>query len=225
MNAVSLENYTLLGGTAGSHLRGFNFNLLPAESCALAADDSDRLHLLAAALATLINPASGTYTFYDTVLDFNHYWNLLAFKKQIGYFGPHTALISNLTVRQNLLLSRAYFENRLDLDLDETVKDLCSAFHLTEKLDSRPTALSPLDIRAAIVTREITKSLKLMIMDSPEDLIDHPGFDFLVTKIEERIAAGVPLVLICENDDLIARLTERLVRISLADIKPHKRTG
>jgi len=147
------------------------------------------------------------------VLNFDNYQNLLEYKKQIGYFGPDAALVSNLTVRQNLLLSRAYYENRLDLDLDDTVKDLCDAFHLTEKLDLRPTALSPLDIRAAIMIREISKPLIFFIMDNPEDLIGQPGFDFLVTRIEHRTAAGMPLVMLSENDELIDRLTDRTVQI------------
>ena len=149
----------------------------------------------------------------DTTLDFSNYLNLLEYKKQIGYFGPDTALLSNLTVHENLLLSRAYFENALDLDLDDNVKDLCDAFHLTDKLDLRPAALRPMDIRAAIMIREFSKPLKLLIIDSPEDLISHPGFNFLVKKVENVIVSGIPLVLLCENDELVARLTDRAVRI------------
>jgi len=213
LNVVTLENYALHDMTTGSRLQDFNFSLAPGEACSVSADDADAAHLFTSALATLVYPIFGRYIFLDDVLDFGKYQNLLECKKQIGYFGPDAALVSNLTIRQNLLLSRAYFENRLDLDLDDNVKNLCDAFDLTEKLDLRPTTLSPLDIRAAIITREITKPLKLFIMDSPEDLIGQPGFDSLVTRIEHRAATGIPLVLLCENDDLIDRLTDRIVRI------------
>lgn len=213
MNVVTLKNYELHDMATACHLRDFNFSLAPGETCSLSADEADAAHLLAGALATLVYPISGRYTFLEDVLDFGKYQNLLAYKQQIGYFGPAAALVSNLTVRQNLLLSRAYFENRLDLDLDDPVRDLCDAFDLTAKLDLRPTTLSPLDIRAAIITREITKPLKLFILDSPEDLIGQPGFDFLTTRIEQKAAAGVPLVLHCENNALIERLTDRAVRI------------
>jgi ABC-type lipoprotein export system ATPase subunit len=208
-----LENYELHDATTGSRLRHFNFSLAPGETCSIDADAADDKHLLTSALATLEMPVAGTYTFMGSVLDFENYQNLLAYKRQIGYFGPRAALVSNMTVRQNLLLSRAYFENRLDLDLDNRVKNLCHAFQLTEKLDLRPTALSPLDIRAAVMTREITKPLKLLIIDSPEDLIGHPGFDPLVTEIGSLVTAGIPLVLVCENEDLTDQLTQRMVRI------------
>ncbi len=216
MNIVTLENYELQDMTTGSHLQDFNLSLATGETCSLSADDSDVAHLLTSALATLAHPISGKYIFQNTVLNFGNYQNLLAYKKQIGYFGPDAALVSNLTVRENLLLSRAYFENRLDLDLDDNVKDLCGAFQLTEKLDLRPTVLSPLDIRAAIMTREITKSLKLFILDGLEELSGHPGFDFLVTRIEHMTAAGVPLVVLCESEELVDRLTDRTVRIDSA---------
>ena len=219
MQVVILENYTLHDPATGSRLQDFNFGLGPGEACLLAADYPDDAHLLARALATLVSPTSGRYIFAGDVLDFGNYRNLLAYKKRIGYFGAAAALVSNLTLEQNLILSRAYFENRLDLDLDDNVMKLCDAFHLTEKLDLRPTALSPLDVRAAILTREMAKPAKLIIMDSPEDLIDHPGFDFLVTVIENRIAAGVPLVLRCENEGLSARLTNRTVRLPLGGLK------
>lgn len=213
LNIVTLENYTLQDATKGSRLRDFNFSLAAGDTCAIDADHADDARLLAGGLATLIYPASGTYTFRETILDFGNYQNLLDIKRQIGYFGPHAALVSNMTVRQNLMLTRTYFDNKLDLDLHDDVKDLCAEFQLTEKLDLRPTALSPLDIRAAIIIREIAKPVQVFIMDSPEALIGQPGFKFLVTKLEQMTAAGLPLVLLCENNELRARLTQRTVRI------------
>ncbi|CAD7841750.1 MAG: hypothetical protein [Olavius algarvensis Delta 4 endosymbiont] len=213
MNIVTLENYTLQDAATGSRLRDFNFSLAPGDTCAIDADYADDARLLAGALATLIYPLSGTYTFQETVLDFGNYQNLLDIKRQIGYFGPQAALVSNMTVRQNLMLTRAYFENRLDLDLHDDVKDLCAEFQLIEKLDLRPTALSPMEIRAAIIIREISKPVQLFIMDSPEALIGQPGFNHLVTKLQQMTAAGLPLVLQCENNELTARLTARKLRI------------
>lgn len=213
MDVITLENYELNDITTGACLRDFNLSLAPGETCLLSAESPDTTHLLASAMATLIRPKSGKFIFMDTPLDFSSYRNLLKYKKQIGYFGPDAALISNLTVRQNLLLSRAYFENRLDLELDDKIESFCDEFHLTDKLDLRPAALSILDIRAAIIIREFNKPLKLLIIDSPEDLIGHPGFNLLVKKAENLIASGVPLVLICENKELASRLTDRAVRI------------
>ncbi len=219
MNVVTLENYELRDVATGSRLQNFNFSMAPGDACSLSADYADEAHLLASALATLAHPISGKYIFLNAELDFGNYQKLLKYKRQIGYFGPQAAMVSNMTVRQNLLLSRAYFENRLDLDLDDNVKDLCGEFQLIEKLDLRPTALSPLDIRAAILTREITKPLKLLIIASPEDLIGHPGFNFIVARVEQLAAAGVPLVLLCENDELVSRLTNRAVRIPMGGLK------
>ena len=215
MNIIALENYNLFDKTTGSCLENFNFSLAAGESCSVSSESPSKAHLLASALATLIRPDSGKYTFMGTTLDFSDYRNLLEYKKQIGYFGPDTAMISNLTIRQNLLLSRAYFENTLDLDLDDNVMNFCGEFHLTDKLDLRPTALRPLDIRASIIIREFTKPLKLLILDSPEDLIGHPGFNFLVKNVENMIASGIALVLLCEDDEMITRLTHRTFQIPL----------
>ena len=218
LNVVTLENYELSDAATGARLQNLNFTLATGEAWAVSAAEADEEHLLASALATLIPPLSGTYHFMGESLEFGNYQSLLAYKKQIGYFGPDAALVSNLTVRQNLLLSRAYFENRLDLDLGDNVKELCDKFHLKEKLDLRPTALSPLDIRVAIMTREITKPLKLLIMDSPEDLLGHPGIFELVTEVEKRVTAGLPLVLFCENEELTGRLTNRTLQFSKAGL-------
>jgi len=213
LNIVTLENYELHNHQTGRRLQNLNFSLAPGDTCAIDADYGDDARLLAGALATLVYPLSGAYFFQDTKLDFGNYVNLLDVKRQIGYFGPRAAMISNMTVRQNLLLSRAYFENRLDLYLQDDVKDLCSKFNLNAKLDLRPTALSPLDVRAAIMIREITKPVKLFIMDSPEALIGHPGFNLLITRLMRMTTEGLPLVLLCENNELTARLTKRTVRV------------
>ncbi len=213
MQVITLEHYRFIDRNTGSCLNDFNFSIAAGEACLISADNPDDAHLLTRALATLIRPAAGTYHFEDTTLDFSSYQNLLAYKRQIGYFGPNAALISNLTVRQNLLLARTYFENALDLELEDNVKDLCTEFQLIDKLDLRPAALGPLDVRAAIMIREFTKPLKIFIMDSPEDLIGHPGFDFLIRKVESMLASGIPLVLLCENNDLVGQLSSRAIRI------------
>ncbi len=219
MKVITLENYELHDKSTGSHLGNLNFSLSSGEACSISASSPDDAHLLASALATLARPVSGRYIFMGTTLDFSDYRNLLEYKKQIGYFGPGASLLSNLTLRQNLLLSRAYFENALDLDLDDSVIDLCTEFHLTDKLDLRPTVLSPLDIRVAIMIRELTKRLKLLIMDSPEDLIGQMGFNFLVEKVERLLASGIPLVMLCEDDEIVARLTQRTCRISSSGLQ------
>ena len=93
-------------------------------------------------LATLEQTERGQYRFNGKPVDLKDYRQCLAVKRQIGYVAPDAAMISNRTLRENLLLTRFYSENDLTIDIDETVGSLCRGAGLSQMLNRRPSVLS-----------------------------------------------------------------------------------
>ena len=138
-------------------------------------------------LATLETPERGEYRFKGMRVDLNSNQQCLAVKCQIGYVASDAAMISNRTLRENLLLTRFYHENDLTIDIDETVYGLCKDAGLVSKLDQRPSVLSGTEQLKAIAIREIAKMPAVMLIELPEHFMQMKESDALFQHLKKMI--------------------------------------
>jgi len=150
-------------------------------------------------LATLAPPERGEYRFNGTRVDINDYRQCLAVKRRIGYVAPDAAMISNRTIRENLLLSRLYSENDPTIDIDKAMLSLCRAAGLTHKLARRPSVLSNQALQKAITIREIGKQPTVMLIDRPENFIENMETDMIFGHLKEMARSGTAMVFISRN--------------------------
>ena len=193
---------------------GFSFTLNAGDVCAIESPIPDDAQLFLRALATLVHPLKGTYVFKGRAHDLRKYGDMLCCKQKIGYVARDAALISNLSVRQNLLLQRYYHENQLDIDLGTDALLLCENFGLVEKLDKRPSELNTMEIQATIVIRELTKKAEVLLLSQPEDYIGHAKFDLLLTLFNRLISERLPIVFLSYDQRLVERFANRKVLIN-----------
>ena len=208
---INFVDYTIdsLGEDCG--FNKLNFVLSGNDAFAINADFSDHAHIFLKALAMLVRPVSGDFYFKDKKVDFSDYRNLLSLKKKIGYLASDSAMISNITVRENLLYARYYFENSLSLSLDETAKKLCDNFGIYDKLDMHPGMLRSEDLRIAIAIRELVKSPDILLLERPEDFIGHANFDLFAEVLRDMVLTKIPLVFISYNRDFIEEFSNKKI--------------
>jgi len=163
-----------------------------------AASPADGSHLLRI-LATLSSPESGRYRFNGNIVALNDYRRCLSVKRRIGYVAADAAMISNRTIRENLLLSRFYYENDLFIDLDETMTRLCTQAGLHAKLHCRPSELSDGELLKAIMIREIGKYPAVMLIDRPENFMTLTGDDRLFNHLKNMVHSGTAAVFLSLN--------------------------
>ncbi|MEA3280100.1 MAG: hypothetical protein U9Q38_05825 [Thermodesulfobacteriota bacterium] len=211
---IELSDYTLCPIGTGNGINGFYFSLSEGDICSIDADSPDDANLLLKAIATLAHPVQGTYMFMGKKLDFSNYRNLLPCKKQIGYMTSDTALISNLSLRENFLLMRHYFEDSLSLDIDEKTAILCRKLNIYDKLDLRPGELRPIELRTAIAIRELSKSPAMLLIERPEDFIMFSQFDMFMEILKDSLLPGLPLVFISYDKNFINEFSNRNILIS-----------
>ena len=196
---IELSDYCLNATGSGNGLKNCNFTLSDGDICSIQTDSSDDAHNFLKALATLVYPVNGAYRFLGEAVNFSDYRELLPIKKKIGYISQDSAMISNRTVRENMLLMRYYFENSLSPVLDENASKLCKMFNLQDKLDLRPGDLRPVDLRIAIAIRELTKSVDVILLDRPEDYFGYNRFA-LFKEIMGDIIESVLAVVFFSHD-------------------------
>jgi ABC-type molybdate transport system ATPase subunit len=214
MHLIELSDYTLAAVGSGSGIQGFHFALAPGDVCAIESHHPDDAHMFLRALAGMARPLKGRYRFQGRERNLHRYLEMLECKKQIGYVARDTTLISNLTVRQNLLLQRYYHENRLTIELSPDVRTLCETFGIHEKLDRRPSGLNAMETQAAIVIREVSKKPAVMLLGQPEDFIGHAKFDLITELFNRLIAERLPIVFLSFDRRLVRRFANRKVLIT-----------
>jgi ABC-type lipoprotein export system ATPase subunit len=214
MDIIELENYSLAPIGKGLGLSPFTFRLAQGDVCFVSCDLADDGHLFARALATLENPTGGKYRFQGTQLDFSSYMNLLPYKRKISFISPDSVLIGNRTLRENLLMSRIYFENNAHVELEGKMQELCSLFQIEAKLDMRPARLDNEDVRLAIIVRELSKDPEFIVLERPRDHLGYKRFGALLDLLKEFIGAGVPMVLVSSDEALSREFSTREIIIN-----------
>lgn len=211
---MELSNYYLNAIGAGDDFNNVYFALSKGDVCCIQTDSTDDAHNFLKALATLVRPISGTYRYIGEKINLSDYRKLLPVKKKIGYIGQDAAMVSNRTVRENLLLMRFFFENSLSISLDERTYRLCRMFNLEDKLDVRPGALKPDDLRIAIAIRELTKSFDVLLLDRPEDYFGYGRFDFFNEIFNDIKNSGQAVVFFSDDQDFVKTFPNRKILIA-----------
>ena len=214
MYLIEFSDYNLAAEGFGKGLKNIYFALSEGDYCSLQADSLDDARMFLKALATLVGPQTGTYRYMGETIDFSDYRNLLAFKRKIGYIGQDSAMLSNKTVRENMLLMRSYFENSLSLEIDEKALKLCKMFNIEDKLDFRPGTLRPVDLRIAIAIRELTKSFDVLLLELPEDYFGYDIFCHFNEILKDTLEYGHGVVFFSNNQDFIDDFANREVLIT-----------
>lgn len=214
MPLIELIDYTLAPAGTGNGLSDIYFSLSQGESCSIHADYSDDATLFLKALATLVSPIKGTYCFNGEKINFSHYRHLLPYKRRIGYIAPDSAMISNRTVYENLLFMRCFYENSLQISLDDHTKELCRKFDILDKIDMKPTELHPQDIQNAITIRELCKSPDLLLIERPEDFVDYTKFNLFSELLKELSLSKLAIVFFTFDKLLESTLSNKKVLIS-----------
>ncbi len=187
--------------------------------CSIQTDSRQDANLFLKALATFVKPEKGLYFFSGRRVDFSSYKKLLPVKKKIGYMVSDSALLSNKSLRENLLLMRMYFENSQKLNIDKYTKMLCDTLNITNKLDLRCAEVDFMIQRSVIAIREIVKNPVLMLMECPEDFIGHNFFKEFVKICERQVNKNITAVFLSYNKDFINKFSNRQISISDGNVR------
>jgi ABC-type ATPase involved in cell division len=214
MVLIEISDYCLDAIGAGSEFNRIHFALSKSDICQIQTESTDDAHNFLKALATLVRPVSGMYRFMGEEINFSDYRKLLPIKKKIGYIGQDATMVSNRTIRENLLLMRGYYENSLSISLDEKVLRLCERFDLQNKLDVRPGELRPIDLRMAVAIRELTKPFDVLLLDCPEDYFGHSAFDPFNEVFEGISHSGKAVIFFSRDHDFAKTYPNRKILIA-----------
>ena len=191
---VRLSDYTLESLGDGNGLKNINLALSKGEVFSIRTDSPDDAHLFLRGLATLDPPKSGQFFYKGKELDFTDYRTLLAYKKKVGYIAPDATLITNRSMRDNLMLMRYYFEDSTSISMSDQVIELCKVFELEKGLDFKPPELDHEENRLFVIVRELSKNPEILIAERPRDFLRSKNFEILKAVLRNVIKKNVAFV-------------------------------
>ena len=213
MDIIELSDFTLQSNGLGMGINAGFFSAARGEIWKIESDNINDSHLLINGLATLSYPSNGTYTFDGSQLNFSDYRKLLSTKKRIGYIASDTTLISNRTIRENLTLSRIYFENDLNAELTDEEYTMCDLFKIAEILDVRPNKLKPPDIKKAILVRELLKNPDVILIEYPDEFSGYKARGALIETLSDAVESGVTLIYSSHDPEFIKSFSHNTLSI------------
>jgi polar amino acid transport system ATP-binding protein len=218
MELIKLLNYSLKSPDGGSALQEINFSLNRGDRVSIVAQARHDVQLFMKGLASLLYPTSGKFFFQGKDLDFSDYRNLLAYKQKVGYIASDISLISNKSVKDNLMLMVNYFENSFSMTIPDDIMELCSMFDLDTKLDLRPTYLDPEKMRIVIIIREICKKPDILLIERPKEFLGMKSFDTLKSVLQRLVDTGIALVCYALDEDFVNQFSTRKIVIENGSI-------
>ena len=133
----------------------------------------------------------------------------LALRRELGVVFQVSALVSNLTLRENLLLPlNLYFPEHDKRTKQQKVQDICAEFGLSAYLDARTDELSTGLAAIAALARALMIEPQCLIWDAPLCEIDLTWSDYICKRLAYLKQAGTTLILFTNRERLIEQLAD-----------------
>ncbi|MDI6790801.1 MAG: ATP-binding cassette domain-containing protein [Thermodesulfobacteriota bacterium] len=133
--------------------------------------------------ATLLEPTQGEIYLDGIPIPFDREIDLLPLRRKIAYVAEDTALISNLTLLQNVSLGWAYYENKSLQDVWEEGERLLTYFQVNDYKDLHPTEVNAEIFKRAVCAREMAKKPILILLDRIIDTLSTEGQTLLMSYV------------------------------------------
>ena len=190
-------------------LKNVNFSVESGESVFLSGKSGAGKSTLLKLAAGIQYQTSGDIMIQGVSLKAANNAQLLDLHVQSGYLFQDSALISNMTIFDNLALPLRYHNRGTEYEIRERVEGLLERMDLMEDRNNRPAALSMGEQRVAGLARALIMSPPLIYMDEPLANLDRVRVQLVKTIMRELVAQGTTLVVISHEAEFVREFASR----------------
>ncbi len=147
--------------------RRFNLTVGPGEVVAAIGDETSGIERLGALALGLLTPASGSVEAFGVPIARLPYYELLAFRRRLGYLPEGDGLLQNLTLKDNVALPVRFATDHRLREVEARVAQLIDDFRLRAIAMLRPAQATEEDRRRAAMARAVALNPKLVVLELP----------------------------------------------------------
>ena len=195
--------------------RLFNLTLQPGEVVAAVGEENSGVEVLGDLALGLVAPALGAVEVFGLPIAALSYYDLLVFRRRLGYLPPGDGLLQNLSLRDNVALPVRFATDHRLREVDAKVTQLIEDFRLRAIAGLRPAQANEEDRRRAAAARAVALDPKLVVLELPfVGLTSRAAMD-LLERVSKNEQGGRRTVLLTSRDltPSVRGLVSRAVRV------------
>lgn len=149
-------------------------------------------------LCGLLEPTEGKIFYNDVCINELGFEGFLPYSLNIGYSFEFGGLLSNKTVKQNLILQLEYHRQFMDFDIQERCQEILEDLGLEAYKDQRPSVIPGSIRKLTIVARALMLHPQLLILDEPTVGLKDEAVTRLKVYIQKQLRRGtIQSVIMC----------------------------
>ena len=208
-------------GFRGRNISDASFELDSGQCLLVSGDSGSGKSLLHGLLCGLVEMDSGKLRFDGLAMTEMNEQQDRDFRKKLGVVFQEPALISNLSISENLLLPLLQHFPELSWEQHfDRIEASCECFELVEYLDSRTDELSA-GVRALVaLTRGLITEPELLIWDAPMVNTDVRWNQYIKKTLLEMKSEGKTIILFSNSKAVTADIADLQLHLDSGVLKP-----
>jgi len=162
---IEVRNVSVEGGK--QNLRNVSFNLCLGEDVVFFGAEDSGIDYICPLLAHAMEDYSGQILYKGQHIKDMDFVEVHNFRKIFGYLQRGYALISNMTVYENIALPLRYHTDLKDREIHELVDSLIIYLHLSHCRDLRPVMLTQSEMLRTAFARAIALDPDMLLIEHP----------------------------------------------------------
>ncbi len=166
-------------------------------------------------MAGLVLPTSGNIMIHGFEIHKLHEKALLSLRRKVSFVFQNSALISNLSIKENVMLPlNFHFPKLKQKEKNEMAEDFLSKVGMKDSMNQRPAQLSSGEQKLVAVVRGLITKPELIFFDEPLGSLDSTSAKIVTNMIKEYSdKEKTSTVIVTYSKDIISRLSDALVVI------------
>jgi phospholipid/cholesterol/gamma-HCH transport system ATP-binding protein len=166
-------------------------------------------------LAGIYFPDGGKSYFYSKDSDEMRNKDFMSLRKRMGFVFQDSALISNLSIKENLLLPLNYHAYGVNvLEKEKMVSALLEKISLLESLDERPAQLSLGEQKLVSIARGIILKPEILFLDEPLAYLDESNCRKMIKLIRDYyLENDATIIAVTNSKSFIIDVADRIVLV------------
>ena len=216
MNLVA--NNLSFKGYKGNEISDVNIELNTGQCLIISGISGSGKSLVLSLICGLVNADSGSVRFDGLTMQQMNAEEDASFRKRLGVVFQKPALLSNLTISENLLLPLIqHYPNLSDNERSALVKSACQQFELQHYLHDRIEDISNGMQSLVSLTRALILEPELLIWDAPSSDVDMNLGGQILSVLKQMKARKKSIILFTNRTSLINELAD--IHLHLIDGK------
>jgi phospholipid/cholesterol/gamma-HCH transport system ATP-binding protein len=160
-------------------------------------------------------PSAGSVTVFGLPISALPYYDLLVFRRRVGYLPAGDGLLQNLSLKDNVALPVRFATDHRLREVEARVTRLIEDFRLRAAAATRPAQASEEDRRRAAAARAVALDPRLVVLELPFDGLAGRVAVELLERVSRRDDGGRRAVLLTSHDltPSVRNLVTRTVRV------------